>query len=117
MLQVSSESQVRSHTAGSKATQVPNRQLTVSDIRASALRKEENVSAENARDSIRSSFNFNIFDGTPNEDSPWATFIDSYSDEEENEYELNNDVPTDEREQIDQKFSETRKAGKTSNGV
>ena len=39
------------------------------------------------------------------------------SDEEENEYELNNDVPTDEREQIDQKVGETRKAGKTSNGV
>ena len=76
------------------------------------------MSAENARGSIRSSFNFNIFDGTPNEDSPWAMFIDPCSsDEEENEYELNNDVPTDEHEQIDQKFSETRKAGKISNGV
>ena len=36
------------------------------------------MSAENARGSIRSSFNFNIFDGTPNEDSPWAMFIDPY---------------------------------------
>ena len=69
------------------------------------------------QETVWSSFNFNIFDGTPNEDSPWAMFIDPYSDEEENEYELNNDVPTDEREQIDQKVGETRKAGKISNGV
>ena len=31
----------------------------------------------------RESLNFNIFDGAPDDDSPWAMFIDPVSDEEE----------------------------------
>eukprot|EP00580_Thalassiosira_gravida_P009242 CAMPEP_0201639404 /NCGR_PEP_ID=MMETSP0493-20130528/19223_1 /ASSEMBLY_ACC=CAM_ASM_000838 /TAXON_ID=420259 /ORGANISM="Thalassiosira gravida, Strain GMp14c1" /LENGTH=90 /DNA_ID=CAMNT_0048112789 /DNA_START=281 /DNA_END=553 /DNA_ORIENTATION=+ len=51
--------------------------LTVRDIRSSVARKEELgplVSEE------RDSFTFNIFDGTPDEDSPWARFIDQDDD-------------------------------------
>ena len=58
--------------------------LTGSEIQASAKRKEENVGVESARDGIRSCYNFNIFDGTPNdENSPWAMFVITEIDEEE----------------------------------
>jgi hypothetical protein len=51
------------------------RQLTVKDIRTNAERKGENETDVDSEERI--SFVFNIFDGVPNEDSPWAKFIDA----------------------------------------
>lgn len=48
------------------------RGVTVKDIRASALRKAETGYTTEKR----VGYNFNIFDGVPDADSPWARFID-----------------------------------------
>ena len=62
------------------------RELTVKDIRASVLRKSSMESegqelADNGSER-RESLVFNIFDGVPDADSPWAKFIDqSYDDD------------------------------------
>mmetsp|Transcript_34690 Transcript_34690/g.60992 ORF Transcript_34690/g.60992 Transcript_34690/m.60992 type:complete len:155 (-) Transcript_34690:116-580(-) len=56
-------------------------ELTVQDIRSSAERKVKVGSEET--DDRRESYIFNIFDGAPDEDSPWARYIvqdDDYSD-------------------------------------
>jgi len=52
--------------------------LTVSDIRSNAQRRSENDNedATNSEESLEESFNFNVFDGTPDPDSPWARFFD-----------------------------------------
>ena len=57
------------------------RELTVLDIRSSAERKVKVGSEET--DDRRESYIFNIFDGAPDEDSPWARYIvqdDDHSD-------------------------------------
>ena len=59
----------------------PKRQLTVQDIRSSANKKAKFGLGET--DDTRENYTFNIFDGTPDEDSPWAKYIyqdDDYSD-------------------------------------
>ena len=56
-------------------------ELTVEDIRSSAERKLKSGMEET--DDRRESYTFNIFDGAPDEDSPWARYInqdDDYSD-------------------------------------
>ena len=85
------------------------KQLTVQDIRASAAGKSEGMSSEVISESLKSSFNFNIFDGTPNEDSPWAMFIDPDTDnEEESPEELNNNVLRDELQQTVMQIGENK---------
>ena len=56
---------------------------TVRDIRSNAKRKTENGSEEVISSRRRSSLVFNIFDGTPDAESPWAQFIDPDSDDDE----------------------------------
>jgi len=54
-----------------------SRQLTVEDIRKNAEEKNVRDTAESDdNEEERESFKFNIFDGEPDEDSPWARFID-----------------------------------------
>lgn len=62
------------------------RQLTVMDIRLSAQRKPE-ISPEMGSSSRRSnSILFNIFDGVPDEDSPWAKYLNGeYGDDSDEE--------------------------------
>ena len=56
------------------------REMTVSDIRKNAQRKTETSSDGFVVDiNIEESYNFNIFDGTPDQESPWARFIDQES--------------------------------------
>ena len=60
---------------------VPGSELTVEDIRSSAERTIRSSAEET--DDRRVSYMFNIFDGAPDEDSPWAKYInqdDDYSD-------------------------------------
>ena len=94
------------------------KQLTVADIRESAKRKEEDsgVDESETRDR-RESFNFNIFDGTPDKDSPWAMFIDPESDEEENPFNPNNESTNNEHEQYDPQAGDTKRTSKISNSV
>ena len=56
---------------------------TVKDIRSNAKRKTENGVEEVISSRRRSSLVFNIFDGTPDAESPWAQFIDPDSDDDE----------------------------------
>lgn len=49
--------------------------LTVTDIRKSVMRQDDNDGEKRVSDR-RESYIFNIFDGEPDEDSPWARFID-----------------------------------------
>ena len=94
-----------------------NRQLTVPEIRATAKRKEKNVGVEYVPGRRRESLNFNIFDGAPDNDSPWAMFIDPDSDDEEDAGEIINSPPEDEvHEQYDQQVSETKRTSRSSNG-
>jgi len=54
---------------------------TVEDIRADAAR-EPPLDSESAQGNTKKvSFVFNIFDGTPDEDSPWAAFLEEDYDE------------------------------------
>jgi len=78
----------------------PRRHRTVDDIRASVLRISENVSLGSASKRISQSFDFNVFDGTPDENSPWAMFIDPDSDEEES-VDGSNEVSIDVHKQYD----------------
>jgi len=62
--------------------------LTVSDIRLNAKRKAEIEDAVAEDDDLLAeSYCFNIFDGTPDEASPWAQFIDPDSDNEDDDEE------------------------------
>jgi len=56
---------------------------TVRDIRSNAKRKTEDGVDEVISSRRRSSLVFNIFDGTPDAESPWAQFIDPDSDDDE----------------------------------
>ena len=60
-------------------------QLTVPEIRSNAERKSQEPSTqsthENNESEVGESFNFNIFDGSPDPDSPWAKFIDQDYDD------------------------------------
>jgi len=62
--------------------------ITVQEIRSNADKKLE-VSTERAVDDVAESYVFNIFDGAPDENSPWAKYIDndddSCSDSEDNQ--------------------------------
>lgn len=51
--------------------------VTVSDIRLNA---ESRANESETLDNSTKSYDFNIFDGVPDEDSPWAKFIDPDSD-------------------------------------
>jgi len=53
----------------------PQYGLTVADIRAHAERKAENSEEEVATSRVER-FSFNVFDGSPNPNSPWAMFFD-----------------------------------------
>ena len=65
---------------------------TVRDIRSNAIRKTENGAEEVISSSRRrSSLVFNIFDGTPDAESPWAQFIDPDSDDEEGDNVISNE--------------------------
>lgn len=55
-------------------------QLTVIDIRVNAMRKSEACLQESTES--KRSFVFNIFDGVPDEDSPWAKFLNEDEDED-----------------------------------
>mmetsp|Transcript_34684 Transcript_34684/g.60981 ORF Transcript_34684/g.60981 Transcript_34684/m.60981 type:complete len:393 (-) Transcript_34684:116-1294(-) len=58
------------------------REITVHDIRSSVAERKAKVGSEET-DDRRESYIFNIFDGAPDEDSPWARYIvqdDDYSD-------------------------------------
>ena len=71
-------------------------QLTVPDIRSNAEKKSQQPSAhsthENNESEVGESFNFNIFDGSPDPDSPWARFIDQdYDGANDDGDEWNND--------------------------
>ncbi|KAL7551494.1 hypothetical protein ACHAWF_014684 [Thalassiosira exigua] len=65
---------------------------TVQEIRLRSMRPTH------ATHEKRPSYVFNIFDGTPDEDSPWARFIDPDDDDEEEEEESGEDMHID-REQ------------------
>jgi len=86
------ESQVRTTnitTMSSTASGCRSQQrLTVSDIRLNAKRKAEIEDAVAEDDDLLAeSYCFNIFDGTPDEASPWAQFIDPDSDNEDDDEE------------------------------
>ncbi|KAL9188855.1 hypothetical protein ACHAXT_011345 [Thalassiosira profunda] len=53
------------------------RELTVDEIRSNARTKSE---AESSATDGEEDYTFNIFDGTPSPDSPWAKYIDQDSD-------------------------------------
>ena len=70
-----------------------NRDLTVKDIRLNVQRKRENSEdMMQQQDVLAESFNFNIFDGCPDEDSPWARFIDTEEIDDEDEEKYNRDA-------------------------
>ena len=52
---------------------IHRRERTVSDIRADAAARESSVAPEPDEEP---DFVFDIFDGTPDPDSPWASFVD-----------------------------------------
>jgi len=54
-------------------------QLTVSGIRSNAQRRTENPTGDTTG-RLAERFSFNIFDGTPDPDSPWAMFFDQDND-------------------------------------
>jgi len=62
-----------------------NAQLTVSKIRLNVRRKNQNDTEEVVTNNVAESFKFNIFDGVPDPNSPWARFIyqDSCSENED----------------------------------
>jgi len=58
--------------------------LTVSEIRSNAQKRSESHGEDDtAADDLKESFNFNVFDGTPDPDSPWAKFIDQGDDSDD----------------------------------
>ena len=63
-------------------------QLTVEQIRANAERKQSSTLESEGSESDRSKVDltFNIFDGKPDPNSPWAKFIYDDSDDEEEEH-------------------------------
>eukprot|EP00956_Cyclotella_meneghiniana_P031454 scaffold82592_cov67-Cyclotella_meneghiniana.AAC.12 len=63
-------------------------QLTVEQIRANAERKQSSTLESEGSESDRSKVDltFNIFDGQPDPNSPWAKFIYDDSDDEEEEH-------------------------------
>lgn len=71
-------------------------QLTVADIRASARMKIEKSSGDINGHSSRESISFSIFDGVPDEDSPWAIFINASDEDEEDDGNIS--AAPDERE-------------------
>jgi len=88
------ESQVRTTNITTMSTSTSGcrsqQRLTVSDIRLNAKRKAEieDAAVEDgvaSDDLLAESYCFNIFDGTPDEASPWAQFIDPDSDNEDDE--------------------------------
>jgi len=66
------EHYLRPDTTFSRAS---SQELTVSDIRSNTRRKRES-SEEVATNDLAESFSFNVFDGVPDPDSPWARFFD-----------------------------------------
>ena len=77
------------HATSSSYTGHLQRSLTVSDIRLNAKRKDgskqgvgQDITTDNG--DLAESYRFNIIDGTPDETSPWARYIDQdeYSDDE-----------------------------------
>mmetsp|Transcript_1233 Transcript_1233/g.2683 ORF Transcript_1233/g.2683 Transcript_1233/m.2683 type:complete len:400 (-) Transcript_1233:37-1236(-) len=66
------EHYLRPNTTSSRASR---QELTVSDIRSNTRRKRES-SEEVATNDLAESFSFNVFDGVPDPDSPWARFFD-----------------------------------------
>mmetsp|Transcript_34693 Transcript_34693/g.60998 ORF Transcript_34693/g.60998 Transcript_34693/m.60998 type:complete len:107 (+) Transcript_34693:329-649(+) len=61
------------------SSQIP-RQLTVEEIRSSVKTKSN---GSQKIDDFSETFNFNIFDGAPDVDSPWARYLDQdHSDDE-----------------------------------
>ncbi len=58
----------------------------MSDIRSNAQSKIASVSADDEDiNDLEESYNYNIFNGTPDKDSPWAKFIDPDYDMEDND--------------------------------
>lgn len=68
---------VECDVTSSRSKQRPE-DLTVEDIRLSVERKAE--AGSEVIDDKRESYAFNIFDGVPDEDSPWARFLDQDCD-------------------------------------
>lgn len=58
----------------------PRGERSVEDIRADAAREALPNSELSGRNNERLSYVFNVFDGTPDEDSPWARFFDDNCD-------------------------------------
>ena len=67
---------------GSNPRRTRNTHLMVSTIRSNAKSKEHNTPPAADHNENRS---FNIFDGTPDQDSPWARYInqDDYDEEDD----------------------------------
>ena len=60
-------------------------QMTVYDIRLKAERSNADLTSDDKCVEPDERMSFNIFDGIPDKDSPWARFIDEdYEDEEHN---------------------------------
>ncbi|KAL9189310.1 hypothetical protein ACHAXT_011800 [Thalassiosira profunda] len=70
------------------------RELTVAAIRTNAESRDKTNSEASAEDR-RESYAFNIFDGVPDEDSPWAKYI-TMDDSDRNQAEDTPDLRTDE---------------------
>lgn len=67
------------------ACQKPEKDIGISSLNTEVadIRQKAKRGSLKMRMSIRPRFTFNIFDGTPAEDSPWKEFIDNESDEDD----------------------------------